>query len=177
MPISSFWGNIRQEFLQFSPGLEVGESRDRDSQLPPRLSVSLQRDLFTPAEGGYGDRPSRALLGYLSTGLKSRPSSQEHPSILGGTFSQSERSLKCYPKNLRPSPTSLAAKSGLNRSNSRENCIVFLELNLLCSPFAGNGFLDASSGALASLAAGEGPVYCNPIFFLTLGGDLGRGCK
>lgn len=74
-----FWGSIRQKFLQLSPGLELGESRDRDSQLPPRLSVSLQRDLFAPVEGGYDDRPSQALSGYFNTGLKSTPNSQENP--------------------------------------------------------------------------------------------------
>lgn len=51
--------------MQLSPGLELGESRDRDSQLPPRLSVSLQRDLFVPAGDGHGDQPSPALLGKL----------------------------------------------------------------------------------------------------------------
>lgn len=49
--------------MQLSPGLELGESRDRDSQLPPRLSVSLQRDLFTPTEGRHGDQTPPANLG------------------------------------------------------------------------------------------------------------------
>lgn len=59
VPVDEAFSSFLVEF----PGLELGESKDRDSQLPLRLSVSLQRDLFTPAEGGYGDQTSPANLG------------------------------------------------------------------------------------------------------------------
>lgn len=44
VPVDEAFSSFLVEF----PGLELGESKDRDSQLPLRLSVSLQRDLFTP---------------------------------------------------------------------------------------------------------------------------------
>lgn len=43
VPVDEAFSSFLVEF----PGLELGESKDRDSQLPLRLSVSLQRDLFT----------------------------------------------------------------------------------------------------------------------------------